>query len=398
MNVGLRARNASIAVCAVLGTYHLAYIISSIFVDGAIGFKVHAFFLDYLVWYAAAPAIKAGGLPLVFEPTAFTAFQNNLFAHWLPSPMKLPRPWLYPPTFLLVALPLSLVPVLVSALTFQLAGVLAVFFAFGKRVGATLALVASPAFCATFVAGQNSAFMLGFLVGGLRLLDSSPVLAGMMLGLLSLKPQLFVLVPVALLAARAWRALFAAIATALSLAILSVLYNGIGAWTLWLQATDGPLKLLQVSLMSKDAYGAQMGSILAAANSAGASVGVAWALQLIGAMCAGLAVTFVFARRTDLESRGVVIAAASLLASPYWMNYELLLPSGAIVLAMTKAWRDGFGEGEWLAWPVIWILPFTMVVLNIVEFPVAPLVVAATVALAVRQAIAPRSSAVLRAA
>ena len=71
--------------------------------------------------------------------------------------------------------------------------------------------------------------------GGLRLLDRSPAAAGILLGLAGYKPQIWVLVPLALLAARQWRALAW---TAGTVAVLSLASLGVFGLDFWLAFLD----------------------------------------------------------------------------------------------------------------------------------------------------------------
>jgi hypothetical protein len=75
---------------------------------------------------------------------------------------------------------------------------------------AACVVMAAPAVMINLVSGQNGAFSAAILAGGLMLLDRRPVLAGLLLGLLCYKPQLAVLVQVALVASGRWRTAFAA--------------------------------------------------------------------------------------------------------------------------------------------------------------------------------------------
>jgi hypothetical protein len=56
------------------------------------------------------------------------------------------------------------------------------------------------------VGGQNNTWTAALFGGGLSLLERRPLLAGGLLGLLIYKPQFGLLIPVALLAGRHWRA------------------------------------------------------------------------------------------------------------------------------------------------------------------------------------------------
>ena len=72
------------------------------------------------------------------------------------------------------------------------------------------ALLAAPAVFINAVGGQNGTWTAALFGGGLSLLERRPLLAGGLLGLLIYKPQLALLIPVALLAGRHWRAFAAA--------------------------------------------------------------------------------------------------------------------------------------------------------------------------------------------
>ena len=122
--------------------------------------------------------------------------------------------------------PLAFLPYLVS-LCVWLATTLIAFVAVVRRIAPHpltpwLALAFPGAF-QNFFNGQNGFLSTALLGSGLLLLNQSPWVAGFLLGLVSYKPHLFALVPVALLAARRWQALVAALVTALLLALASFL-------------------------------------------------------------------------------------------------------------------------------------------------------------------------------
>lgn len=340
-------------------------------------------FPDFMVFYAAGPALHTGGVTLVFDARAFTNFQNSFYRTMLDGPMRAERPWLYPPTFLLMAMPLTLLPFVVSAFITQAMGVLALWLAIGRRTLATAAVLSSSAFCLTFVAGQNVALSAACMIGGVRLLDRAPVAAGALFGLLSLKPHMFVLVPIALIAARAWRALSVCLVTATALVGVSVIAFGIDGWRLWLQATTGPARVLSGTMI--DTYGMQMGSVLASVKLMGGATPLAWAAQLSASLAAAWATALVFAKRDHSSDayttarRAIALSTATLVAVPYWMNYDLLIPCAAIALAashrLTRGGARSLHHGEGAAWTMLWLLPLPMLVINTSGLPIAPLVV-----------------------
>ncbi|MDB5974827.1 MAG: hypothetical protein JWR07_1587 [Nevskia sp.] len=86
-------------------------------------------------------------------------------------------------------------------------------------------LLAFPGVFINFVRGQNG-FLAAALMGGALLLPRRPVWAGILIGLLTIKPHLGVLWPVALICGRHWRALFSAALSSMLFLGLSVLMLG----------------------------------------------------------------------------------------------------------------------------------------------------------------------------
>lgn len=121
-------------------------------------------------------------------------------------------PWVYPPAFLLLVTPLSLLPFSVAYLLFIGAG--AFLFVTGtlsvsrldKSVGgqrpAALFVAASPCVFVTAIVGQNSLLTAALAALAMRWLVQSPVRAGICIGLLAIKPQMAIVFPFVLIAAR----------------------------------------------------------------------------------------------------------------------------------------------------------------------------------------------------
>src|SRR5258708_11141400 len=101
-------------------------------------------------------------------------------------------------------------------------------------------LLLCPASSITVIAGQNAFLTAALLVGGFGLLRRRPMLAGALLGVATFKPTLWLMVPVALIAARQWRALAAAAAMAGVLALASLALFGAEMWRQWLEMAISP--------------------------------------------------------------------------------------------------------------------------------------------------------------
>ena len=304
--------------------------------DGLIGPRFNAPGLDFMVFWNGARAALAGDLALLFDGARFTASLNQQFGHWLTGPLPL-HPWIYPPHFLLLLLPFGLVPFPVAyalfvIITFALAAVALLAGERGLRraiLGGALAL--APAAAITAIVGQNAFLVAALLVGGVRLLGTRPALAGALLAVLTVKPQLFLMVPVALVAAREWRALAACIIVAAGLVAASVAAFGLAPWQAWLGAMLDPanelhrgwtaLSLLWGESVYTDAI------LLGAKPYAAAAQGVAIIIA-----------AFAVARA---PRNLAVLLAATFLAAPHVAPYDTLLLAIAAAIFFARTLERG---------------------------------------------------------
>lgn len=83
--------------------------------------------------------------------------------------------------------------------------------------------------------GQNGLLSGALFIAAMRLLDRRPVWSGILLGILSFKPHLGLLIPFALLAGRLWIPFAVASATVLILAVLSLAIWGADPWIAYIE-------------------------------------------------------------------------------------------------------------------------------------------------------------------
>jgi hypothetical protein len=168
----------------------------------------------------------------IYDPAVLHGFQMRLG-------VNATLPFLYPPGILLLLWPLALCSY-VAAFALWIGITLAIYLAsLWRRRGwalATLMVLAAPASAICAGLGQTGFLVGGLLIAGLRLAPGRPVLAGIVLGLAAVKPQLVLLLPLALASARLWRCLVAAAATVLALMLLSSFLLGWRIWPEWAAA------------------------------------------------------------------------------------------------------------------------------------------------------------------
>ncbi len=348
-------------VCAAAGLYGWAVFLSTFSHDGSIGPRYNAPGTDWMVFYAAARAFFDGNLPLIFDGHRFTAHQNQMFAAWLSGQLPF-HPWLYSPHFLLLALPFGLIPFSASYALFMCitgAVLVATIWLYAppdyRRWLQLGSLLLCPAASITVIAGQNAFLTAALLVGGFGLLPRRPILAGVLLGVATFKPTLWLMVPVALIAARQWRVLASAAAVASVLALASLAVFGVEMWRQWLEmALSPPADFYSNWLESGRSWGL---SVYTCAWVLGASHGLATLVQAVATLGAAAGVYVAFRGALAPDRQLAVLLAAAILAGPHVSSYDTLLLAIAASLLFCRALEEGAPLYEITLMLSVWLLP-----------------------------------------
>ncbi len=181
---------------------------------------------DFFALWSYGHILRTHGATALYDPAQLHALQVGLGMAEQDF-----NPFPYPPAFLLMVWPLGLMPFGLGFVMWTGVTLALFIWACGGR---PLALVL-PVTTLGIISGQSGFLAGALLLGGFRTL-SRPWLAGALLGLLTYKPQLGVLVPVALLALGAWRVIAAACVTALAVAGMATAAFGTAIWAAWLTA------------------------------------------------------------------------------------------------------------------------------------------------------------------
>jgi len=215
--------------------------------------------------------------------------------------------------------------------------------------------------------GQNGFLSAALFGGGLALLRSRPLGAGVLLGLLAYKPHLGILLPAALLAGGHRRAFAAATATVLALAAGSWLAFGADVWRAFFASTDFTTSVV---LEAGGTAWHKQQSLFAWVRTLGGSVGLAYAAQLALAAGCLAAVAWLWRSRAAFALQAAGLAAAALLATPYAYDYDLLLLAPGIAFLGVHVRGAGFQHGERAVFAFVFLAPlFARVVAARVPVP-----------------------------
>ncbi|MFI4973006.1 MAG: glycosyltransferase family 87 protein [Caulobacterales bacterium] len=309
--------------------------------------------VDFLpLWTAGGMAWTAPDQ--VYDFAAVTRPQTWLLPH-----LRELRPYPYPPSLLLLLAPLGRLPFWAAYKLWMLLGV-GVFGLAGARLaqrqrGLALALMLlTPAAMIAALVGQSVFLICGLVVLAMLELERRPWLAGVLLALAgAIKPQAVVLAPVALLAARQYRAIAGATIAGSLILVVSALAFGPQLWLSWAGALPRFQALIQAHprmmerMITPSAFGGALGlSGPADLVWRGMFVAVAVALAWHG-----------FRVSRDAALRTALLSGGALLMSPYAVHYEFVMLAPAAVAAAVNKLDDGVWWPAFVAYLAVALLP-----------------------------------------
>ena len=294
--------------------------------------------VDFVSFWAAARLALSGQPSLAYDLNVHGALERTVTT--LGGLMPFP----YPPPFLFLVAPLGLLTYWVAYLPW-IVFTAAVYFLASRSFVKPRFAFAHPAALVNSIIGQNGLLTSGVLLGGLSVLGKRPLLAGLLFGTLVIKPQLAVLIPVALIAERNWRAIAGAAVSSLLLVALAAAVFGLGSYG----AFFAMAKQHAVYLSTYRWHWGEQASIFAFLRFFGADRAVALAFQAIAALGAAF-LTWRAWSRADPE-RGAILAACTILVPPYLFAYDsliLILPLARLLERAEHPWRPA----------IVWLLLF----------------------------------------
>ena len=337
---------------------------------------------DFINNWAGPQIAWRGDLATLFDLKTYVDAISALFGQPLPF-----HNWGYPPFTLVLFWPLGRLPYFwaLGAWTVLFFGLYAMvgtrLVGANKRWAMVVMLALAPACIINAVGGQNGFLTAWLLVGGVLWLEDRPILAGVLFGLLTLKPQLGLALPLALLALRSWRTILSACVTVVLLVGASLLAFGLEPWRRFLTETSAyQLQLLKVF---HGFYTFMMVSNLAEMRTWRMPYEAAWAVQLIIATPVLIASAWAVTKTRDNGRRAFVLAAATPLITPYAFNYDLT----ALTLCLTaRLLQPPQATPNRLLLMVAWLMPIWLMVSNAAGVGRAPLSLVPTFLVAVGEA------------
>lgn len=272
---------------------------------------------DFTAFHIVAQRIWLGDLDLTYQFAAFARMQ--LAAAGGAAGVM---PWTYPPQFALVLAPLAFVPGWAAYFLFTAVTLAAYLMTLRAVAGNNFALVLVvffPAIAITIAIGQNG-FLTGALIGLVCInAERRPLLAGIALGLMVIKPHLAVAAGIYMLLTRRWPAVLTAAIVVVASSLVCTLAFGLQIWVAWLGSIREAAGFLEEGRYQLF----RMISAYAALYKTGLPAPAAFWGQMAMAGLALAAVALAVARGPSPRFALGIVAVASVMISPYAYDYDL---------------------------------------------------------------------------
>lgn len=348
--------NFAVAILSGLG---LAYVVSLLLMVATHSWMFdgtgHPVRNDFLVFQAAGSMALHGAPLSAYTGATLHAEEVSRVGH----EFRTLFPWQYPPLFFFVAVPLASLPFAVAFVAWvgtMLTVYGAIVAVIARRYTAFLLSWAAPWAILATMNGQNG-FLTAAIVGIVLLnLERRPVLSGIVLGLLSYKPQYGFLFPFALAFGGYWRAFGWACIGTLFWTALSCAVFGVDTLTAFVHGlSHATSDVLAAAEIGWD----KIQSMYGLARWAGLPASAAWAVQFSAAAGSIAAVSILWRSRQPFSLKAAGLVSLLPLVTPYAFMYDF--PFLSIAIAYLFRERP-FTRGE------IILVIFTVIITGVFAF------------------------------
>ncbi|WP_411816859.1 glycosyltransferase family 87 protein [Hyphococcus sp. DH-69] len=289
---------------------------------------------DFAAFWTAAKAMAAGEMTAIYDPVTFEAWLNRI----APAQERWGLSWQYPPTYFFVIGFLAYLPYGLGYAVWtggSIAALAASAHASGLRHWPLVAVIFSPVAFHTAVTGQNGFLTAALFLGATLLPDKRPVVAGLCAAMLTVKPQLGVLLPFAFMAGGHWRAFSVAAMGAVALGVASYLAFGIAPWAAFFESVLGTTSRISTGELPLF----KMPTLYAGLAMIGLPKSLALAAHILVALMAIAATVFVWRNSRSPALKAAVVCCGAFFVAPYAYYYELIII--AVPLALLAKDENG---------------------------------------------------------
>jgi hypothetical protein len=290
--------------------------------------------VDFVSFWAAGRMLLEGAGPAIYDIDAHRAVEQSAVGNigLLPFP--------YPPPFALIVAPLGGLSY-GAAFTAWVVATVALYLLAARAWMPRLLALAQPSVLVNGFIGQAAFLTSALFMAGMGLIRTRPMLGGALLGMLVVKPQLALLLPLALAAGRHWRAFAGAALSSMALLIAPLPVVGLDGYAAFLKLATTFAGYVTAGRWPWH----ELASVYALLSYFGVPRAIAIGAHL--AVAVGAAALVWRAWSGDHPGKVATLAAATLLIPPYLMTYDGLLLALPVAFLLVEGRRPDFAVAVW---------------------------------------------------
>ncbi len=240
-------------------------------------------------------------------------------------------------------------------------------------VGDKLWLLLALAYPAVFINlghGHNGFLTAALFAGALTFIDRRPLIAGILFGLIAYKPQFGLLIPLVLVVSGRWRVFLSAAVTVAALALAVTLAFGIDVWAAFFAST----RFTRDVVLEQGGTGwYKIQSVFSWVRMWGGGIDLAYAAQGVVTLAIAATLAWLWRGRESFAMKAAALLVGTVLATPYVLDYDLMLLAPAIAFLTVDGMRRGFAPWDKTMLAALWLLP--LVARSIAQATLIPLAV-----------------------
>lgn len=279
---------------------------------------------DFVNYWMGARLVLSGQHLELFEWGTYFPHLREVFGPDTPL-----RNWSYPPHFLLLIWPLGWLDyepamLVFLAVTFALFVAAALVFrrSYAPQSDWRILALAMVSFGMMMIdTAQNGFLTAALMLFGLTWRKQRPVLAGLAFALLTIKPQLGLLIPVLLAAERRWTTVAWSAAWTVGVVVLSSLVFGVSSWSAYLTATVDFQRIVMVEWHG--VFLSMMPTVFGSVRALGFLPDVAFTAQWPISLAGAAVLIYLIWIEKDEMRRAFLAVVGAFIISPYAFNYDM---------------------------------------------------------------------------
>jgi alpha-1,2-mannosyltransferase len=287
---------------------------------------------DFSGFWATSLMVLSGEAAQVYDDNKIFAVEKSI------TGMDYKNPIPYPPIWFLIVAPLALLAYIPSLILWLTLTFLTFSYVTYRCAPHTLTIWLTFSFPGTFqnvIHGQNGFLTTSILGLAMLMIDKYPLMAGLVLGLLSFKPHLVMIIPLFLFAGRSWRTLLGLSISVSLLSLTSVILFGLDPWFSFFEKIPFMLYLLKNEFLQMHQVVSTVGALLLMGLPYKAAI---WIHLLLSVIAIGL--TFLaWYKDEQLYIKHSLLVLTILLVTPYAHSYDLTLLALPICWLGWEAYR-----------------------------------------------------------